>query len=161
MAEPRELREQIFGQWNALQAYFNSHEDYEKPERAKRCAERLRDYNMHVHLQYLGHALRRLNTFNTYPQVCLEKNIVIEMIIIIVVINYLLNGILHFSISYKLNSTNLKTHYYKVSCIFTFYIYSFRLMSVDLVKYQSKWTTYSSHACERTCHSKHPRSLQR
>ena len=59
----------FLNQWSALQSYFDSHVDSEKPGKIKRCAERLKDPCMKLHYHFLAYALHRLNKFNTELQV--------------------------------------------------------------------------------------------
>ena len=52
-------------QWQALLSYFESHEDRERPDRLKRCADYLASVEMKAYFMFLSFILEPLNAFNT------------------------------------------------------------------------------------------------
>nr|XP_034324959.1 uncharacterized protein LOC109619707 [Crassostrea gigas] len=54
--------------WPALQSYFNSHEDVEKPGRVKRCASYLSNPEMRLYFNFISFILQPLNDFITMFQ---------------------------------------------------------------------------------------------
>jgi hypothetical protein len=60
--------DRLLHHWPALQSYFNSHEDVEKPGRVKRCASYLSNPEMHLYFQFISFILQPLNDFNTMFQ---------------------------------------------------------------------------------------------
>lgn len=59
----------LLHQWKALQSYFTSHDDVEKPGRIKRVADWLADPLMWLLCAFLEFVLPFLNEFNTTFQV--------------------------------------------------------------------------------------------
>ena len=55
-------------QWQALLSYFESHEDRERPDRLKRCADYLASVEMKAYFMFLSFILEPLNAFNTIFQ---------------------------------------------------------------------------------------------
>ena len=54
----------ILSQWDALQSYFSSIKEAERPGRAMRCKEKYNSQSMKMYFKFLSYALARLNTFN-------------------------------------------------------------------------------------------------
>ena len=55
-------------QWPALQSYFSSHEESEKPGRVKRCADGLSNPEMKLYFQFLEFIMVPMTEFNTLFQ---------------------------------------------------------------------------------------------
>ena len=60
--------ERLLHHWPALQSYFNSHGEVEKPGRVKRCASYLSNPEMHLYFHFISFILQPLNDFNTMFQ---------------------------------------------------------------------------------------------
>lgn len=60
--------DRLLHHWPALQSYFNSHEDVEKPGRVKRCASYLSNPEMRLYFNFISFILQPLNDFNTMFQ---------------------------------------------------------------------------------------------
>nr|XP_055075693.1 uncharacterized protein LOC129455070 isoform X2 [Misgurnus anguillicaudatus] len=56
--------QRVLNQWDALQAYFNSHEEVEKSVKVRDLASHLRDPIMKTYLLFLSAALKPLSDFN-------------------------------------------------------------------------------------------------
>ena len=54
----------ILSQWDALQSYFSSIKEAERPGRAKCCKDKYNSQSMKLCFKFLSYALARLNTFN-------------------------------------------------------------------------------------------------
>ena len=54
----------ILSQWDALQSYFSSIKEAERPGRAKCCKDKYNSQSMKLYFKFLSYALTRLNTFN-------------------------------------------------------------------------------------------------
>ena len=54
----------ILSQWDALQSYFNSHNDRERPGKVKRCTEACTDETVKLLCYFMHFALGRVNRFN-------------------------------------------------------------------------------------------------
>ena len=59
----------ILSQWPALQSYFASVKESERPGRAKRCMVAYTNVSVKLSYQFLSYALARLNRFNVLFQV--------------------------------------------------------------------------------------------
>uniref|UniRef100_H3ALC1 HAT C-terminal dimerisation domain-containing protein n=1 Tax=Latimeria chalumnae TaxID=7897 RepID=H3ALC1_LATCH len=55
-------------QWSALQSYFNSHPDVEKPGRVRKISELLNRDDVHLYFHFLAFILGPMNEFNTVFQ---------------------------------------------------------------------------------------------
>ena len=62
--------DRVLGQYPALKAYFDSHEDGERPGRVKRIVDRLRDPSTKMTLLFLQFIMPVLTDFNKLFQVC-------------------------------------------------------------------------------------------
>ena len=60
--------DRILSQWEALQSYFSSIKEAEKPGRAKRCKDMYSGYRLKLYYKFLSYALARLNSFNVLFQ---------------------------------------------------------------------------------------------
>ena len=58
----------ILSQWDALQSYFSSIREAERPGRAKRCKDAYSSEGMKLYYKFLSYALVRLNSFNVLFQ---------------------------------------------------------------------------------------------
>lgn len=65
-------------QWPALQAYFNSSDDKEKPGHVKRCADAYASEEMKLMYYFLQYALTKLNKFNILFQVSISLPLWVE-----------------------------------------------------------------------------------
>ena len=59
----------ILSQWPALQSYFSSVKEAERPGRAKRCMLAYESVSVKLTYHFLSYALTRLNKFNVLFQV--------------------------------------------------------------------------------------------
>ena len=60
--------DRILSQWDALQSYFNSIKESDRPGRAKRCKDSYNSQSIKLYFKFLTYALARLNTFNVLFQ---------------------------------------------------------------------------------------------
>ena len=60
--------DRILSQWDALQSYFSSIREAERPGRAKRCKDAYSSEGMKLYYKFLSYALVRLNSFNVLFQ---------------------------------------------------------------------------------------------
>ena len=60
--------ERILSQWDALESYFNSIREAERPGQPKHCKDAYNSQSMKLYFKFLSYALARLNTFNVLFQ---------------------------------------------------------------------------------------------